>query len=83
MHRNPQHTGRRAVSQTMILTRHPATDRFQPTHAGGLLCVSFQLKVQIIDRQALGSGGGVEGTVAGDERDRGSIDSLLQQPEFR
>jgi hypothetical protein len=35
--------GRRAVSQTMILTRHPATDRSRPPRAGRLLCTSFRL----------------------------------------
>jgi hypothetical protein len=34
--------GRRVVSQTMILPRHPATDRSQPPRAGGLLCMSFR-----------------------------------------
>ena len=33
--------GRRPVSQTLILTRHPETDRSQPPRAGGLRCVSF------------------------------------------
>ena len=36
--------GRRAVSQTMILTRHPATDRSQPPRTGGLLCVLSALR---------------------------------------
>jgi hypothetical protein len=35
--------GRRAASQTMILTRHPATDRSEPPRAGGLMCMSFRL----------------------------------------
>jgi hypothetical protein len=37
-------SGRRAVSQTLILTRHPATDRSQPPRAGELLCRSFRTK---------------------------------------
>jgi hypothetical protein len=35
-------SGRLAVSQTRILTRHPATDRSRPPRACGLLCMSFR-----------------------------------------
>ena len=35
--------GYRAASQTVVLTRHQATDRSQPPRPGGLLCMSFRL----------------------------------------
>ena len=41
-HRNPQHPVVELYHKSMILTRHPATDRSQPPpRAGGLLCMSF------------------------------------------
>jgi hypothetical protein len=41
------------------------------------------MKVRIIDRQALGSGGVVEGTVGGDERDRAGAARLMAAVDFQ